>query len=157
MGYPTLPSAPFAQLVAPSGFTSTDILQTKRYPNALGILPRYLLHTNFCSIKKWGGGQNGAQSLIPPSKRAQEFYLKHPRPKGKPTKVSVTYKKKPDYSLPVRVLCIYTNHSVNLSNPHLVSVLGHLCLPAANIIEAGFYFNLSFFLFPQRISKGKQD
>lgn len=90
----------------------------------------------------------GPRVLLPPTKRAQAFHLTCLKTRGAPTTMSVTYKKQPDYSFPVRVLCTYTNHSVNLSNPPPASFLGHLCLPTANISEAGFYFNLSFFLFP---------
>ena len=66
----------------------------------------------------------GPRVLLPPAKRPKHSTAHTLGQKGKPTKMSVTYKKKPDYPFPDRVSRTYTNHGINLSNPHLVSLLG---------------------------------
>lgn len=116
------------------------------------------LHVSICSIKRWGGGGKGDQSLYAPSRGAQASHLSHLRTKGKATEMSVTYRKQPDCSLTVGVFCTHTNHGPHLSHPHLGSFPGHLCLPGTNMSEAGLHFHLIFlFCSPKRISEGKQD
>ena len=91
----------------------------------------------------------GPEPLYAPSKGAQASHLTHLRTKGKATKMSVTYKKLPDCSLPVGVFCTQTNHSPDLSDPHLVSSRGIFVCQGQTLVRLGFTLIFFSFLFPQ--------
>lgn len=88
----------------------------------------------------WGPG-----SLYAPSKEAQAFPLTHRRTKGGSTKMSVTYKKKPDNSFPVSLCHIHSKswHRFIKSSPGF--------LPGAPVCQGQTLVRLGFtliFFFP---------
>lgn len=91
----------------------------------------------------------GPEPLYPPRKGAQTFHLTHLRIKDKSTKMSWVKRRSQTILSLSESSAPNTNHSVDLSNPHLVSFL-------ANITEAAFHFNLLVSVPPRELPKASR-